>query len=122
MYVVRPTSFLSFINILKDTLKKNKELIDKINDYKNPYIDREIFENNLHNFKLNVQKSASLGSKAFVDAIKNINNAISDLEKTRDSLTKANHRMQIACNKVLDINYKKLVKGCKNDPFSKLNT
>lgn len=121
MYVVRPASFLSFINILKDTLKKNNELITKINEYKNTFTDQETFKNNLLLFQQDVNKSTSLGLKSFEEAIKYIEKTIIDLKKTKDNLESAGTKMRIANNKVSKITYKKLIKGCKADPFDDNN-
>ena len=45
MYVVRPQTFVAFINVLKDSLTKNNELIQVLNQKKLEFIDQETFIN-----------------------------------------------------------------------------
>lgn len=121
MYVVRPASFLSFINILEESLKKNNELIAKIADQKNIFADQETFKKNWSAYQSDVQKTVSLGTKSFDEAIKYIDKTIADLEKTKEKIKNAGKKMITASNKITDITYKKLIKGCNNDPFNNNN-
>jgi prefoldin subunit 5 len=68
-----------------------------------------------------VQKTVSLGTKSFDEAIKYIDKTIADLEKAKEKIKNAGKKMITASNKITDITYKKLIKGCNNDPFNNNN-
>lgn len=119
MYVVRPQTFVSFINVLKDSLKKNSELIQLINQKKSESIDQETFMANLTAAKDDFAISATRSMKNFEGAIESIDKSIKNLQEIRDKLTKSGEQLLTANNKLQGITIRKLKKGCKEDPFKK---
>jgi len=119
MYVVRPQSFLALVNILKNSLNKNKELIATIQQKNAEFIDQETFIANLTNVKDSVNKTVEMAHKNFQNSIDAIDKAIDDLQKARAELLKSGDKLTTANNKVLGITVRKLSKGCNNDPFKK---
>jgi len=119
MYVVRPQTFLSLINILKNSLNKNKELIATIQQKKAEFVDQETFIANLTNVKDSVNKTVEMAHKNFTNSIEAIDKAIADLQKARAELVKSGDKLTTANNKVMGITVRKLSHGCEDDPFKK---
>lgn len=119
MYVVRPQTFVAFINVLKDSLKKNSELIQVLNQKKLDFVDQETFLANLSAAKEDFAISASRSFKNFEGAIEAIDKSIKNLQDIRDKLTKSGEQLLTANNKLQGITIRKLKKGCKEDPFKK---
>ncbi|MCQ3915014.1 MAG: DUF2130 domain-containing protein [Mycoplasmoidaceae bacterium] len=119
MYVVRPQTFVAFINVLKDSLNKNFELVQTINQKKMEFVDQETFINNLNDFKNDFAISFDRSAKNFDGAIQAIDKSIKNLQEIRDKLTKSGEQLLTANNKLQGITLRKLKKGCKEDPFKK---
>lgn len=119
MYVVRPQTFVAFINVLKDSLKKNSELIQIINQNKIDFQDQETFAANLKDVQENVLSTVGRAHKNYEAAIKTIDDTIEKLTKTKEFLMTSGDQLRIANNKVQGITVRKLKKGCKEDPFKK---
>lgn len=119
MYVVRPQTFVAFINVLKDSLNKNRELVAQLNQRKLEFNDQETFIKNLQAVKDDVNKNVDKAHKDYEAAIAAIDKSIADLQKTKDFLMKSGDQLRIANNKVSDITVRKLKKGCEGDPFKK---
>lgn len=117
MYVVRPQTFVAFINVLKDSLIKNKELVQQINQNKMEFVDQQTFINNLKEVKDDFEYTVNNAHKNYDNAIKYINETIKKLEATRDYLQKSGSQLTTANNKLQSITVRKLTKGCKKDPF-----
>jgi len=119
MYVVRPQSFLGLISILKDSLNKNRELVAIIEQKKHDFQDQETFVNNLNDVKDAVNKTVEMAHKNFSNAIEEIDKTIDHLTKVRDELVKSGNKLRIANDKVTGITVRKLTRGCEDDPFKK---
>lgn len=119
MYVVRPQTFVAFINVLKDSLKKNNELIQAYNQKKLEFVDQETFIANLSAAKEDFAISATRSMKNYEGAIEAIDKSIRNLQDIRDKLTKSGEQLLTANNKLQGITLRKLKKGCREDPFKK---
>lgn len=119
MYVVRPQSLITLISILKDSLNKNKELIVKLNQQQADFIDKQTFVKNLQDAQIEVNKSVVFAQKNFNATIEEIDKSINALVKAKEDLLKCGKQLTAANNKVTDITVRKLLKGCKEDPFNK---
>lgn len=119
MYVVRPQTFVAFINVLKDSLNKNFELVQKINQNHLDFMDQETFMNNLKAAQQDFAISFERSAKNFEGTIQSIDKAIKNLQDIRDKLTKSGEQLLTANNKLQGITLRKLKKGCKGDPFKK---
>lgn len=119
MYVVRPQTFVAFINVLKDSLNKNHELIQVINQKKLENLDEETFIANINDLKVDIQGTVERAHKNYDAAIKAIDDTIDKLNTVKASLQKSGDQLTTANNKVQGITMRKLKKGCKEDPFKK---
>lgn len=119
MYVVRPQTFVAFINVLKDSLNKNRELVQTLNQKRIEFADQETFIANLNDVKLDVQGTVERAHKNYDAAIKAIDKTIDELNVVKESLQKSGHQLASANNKIQQITVRKLKKGCNEDPFKK---
>jgi len=78
---------------------------------KNQNIDITNFEAQMEEFKTGFARNYDLASRQFLDAIKEIDNSIKHLQKTKDALLKSENNLRLANNKSQDLSIKRLVKG-----------
>lgn len=74
-------------------------------------IDITNFETQLVDFKTAFGRNWRLTSEGFVEAIKRIDDAIKDLEKTKETLHKSANNLRLANDKADDLTVKKLTRG-----------
>lgn len=119
MYVVRPQTFVAFINVLKDSLNKNLELVQKINQNRLDFIDQETFINNLKDAQADIAATVTRAHNNYQSAIDAIDASIEKLQKTKEFLLTSGTQLTTANTKVQKLSVRKLTKGCKEDPFKK---
>ncbi len=119
MYVVRPQTFVAFINVLKDSLKKNNELMQAYNQRKLDFIDQETFLNNLKDAQADIAATVTRAHNNYQSAIDAIDASIEKLQKTKEFLMTSGTQLTTANTKVQKLTVRKLTKGCKEDPFKK---
>ncbi|MCQ3907948.1 MAG: DUF2130 domain-containing protein [Mycoplasmoidaceae bacterium] len=119
MYVVRPQTFVAFINVLKDSLTKNNELIQIINQKKLEFMDQETFINNLKDAQEDIAATVTRAHNNYQSAIDAIDASIEKLQKTKEFLMTSGTQLTTANSKVQKLTVRKLTKGCKEDPFKK---
>ena len=111
MYVIRPQFFIPMITVLRNaalnSLKDRNELIAM----KNQEIDITNFENEVFNFKESLGNTLKNFYNKHSEAIEQINKAIKDLEKTRDTLILSDKHIGSAENKLEDLTIKRLTRG-----------
>ena len=118
MYVIRPQCFIPMITLIRNAALKSSEYIDKLNEEKNKNLDLTNFEERVNNFKTGFTKNVNLAKNNFEEAIKRIDAAISDLNKTKDALLNSSRQLSHAENKLDDLSIKKLSRG--NPTITKL--
>jgi hypothetical protein len=111
MYVVRPQFFIPIITLLKNAAQNSMEYKSELALVKSQNIDVTNFENDLEVFKNSFSKNYDLASRKFLDAVKQIDDAIKDLEKVKDSLVGSERQLRLASDKANDITVKKLTKN-----------
>jgi hypothetical protein len=111
MYVVRPQLFIPIITILRDAAMKSLDAKRELALVRSQNIDITNFEEQLNDFRDSFGRSYRLASERFVDAIKNIDKSIADLQKTKENLLKSEDHYRIANNKADDLTIKKLTRG-----------
>ncbi|MCQ3915485.1 MAG: DUF2130 domain-containing protein [Mycoplasmoidaceae bacterium] len=119
MYVVRPQTFVAFINVLKDSLKKNNELIQVLNQKKLEFVDQETFIANLQDAQKDIAATVTRAHNNYQSAIDAIDASIEKLQKTKEFLMTSGTQLTTANTKVQKLTVRKLTKGCKEDPFKK---
>ena len=111
MYVVRPQFFIPIITLLRNAAQNSMGYKSELALVKSQNIDVTNFENDLEVFKNSFSKNYDLASRKFLDAVKQIDDAIKDLEKVKDSLVGSERQLRLASDKANDITVKKLTKN-----------
>ncbi len=110
MYVVRPQFFIPMITLLRNAAMKSLEYKAELSLVKAQQVDITRFETQLEDFKTAFGRNWRLASEGFEEAVKRIDEAIKDLEKTKDALYKSANNLRLANDKAEDLTIKKLTK------------
>lgn len=116
MYVVRPQFFLPLITLLRNAAQKTIEIKNELAVIKAQNIDVANFEADLVKFQDGFKVNYERASKNFQEAIKRIDDSISDLEKVKDALLTTDRNLRLANDKAQDVSIKKLT---RNNPTMK---
>lgn len=111
MFVVRPQQFITIITLLVNANKKSIELQNELAIAKSQSIDVTKFESQLLEFKEKFGKNYRLASEHFREAIKEIDNTITHLIKTKEALVSSEKQLSWANDKATDLTIKKLTRG-----------
>jgi hypothetical protein len=111
MYVVRPQFFIQIITLLRNAAEGALKYKAELALVKAQNIDITNFENELEEFKEGFGKNYGLASKKFHEAVKQIDDAIKDLEKVKESLLGSERQLRLANDKAQDVTIKKLTRG-----------
>lgn len=111
MYVVRPQFFIPIITLLRNAAQNSLKYKSELALVKAQNIDITNFEGQLDDFKTAFGRNWRLASEGFVEAVKRIDEAIKDLEKTKEALHKSANNLRLANDKAEDLTIKKLTRG-----------
>lgn len=111
MYVVRPQCFMAFISLVKNMALKNQETKLELVQYQKQNLDTTNFEKNMQDFKDGFMKNVALSAGHFDKAIKDIDDTIAKLQKTKEELVSSMKQLNTANNKVQDLTIRKLTKN-----------
>jgi len=111
MYVVRPQFFIPIVTLIRNSSLNSLKYKTELALVKAQNIDITNFENQLSDFKSTFGRNWRLASEGFEEAIKRIDEAIKDLEKTKQALHKSASNLQLANDKAEDLTIKKLTRG-----------
>ena len=111
MYVIRPQSFISIINILRNSALKTVDARRELIEIQNQNIDIAHFEENMHNFKDAFSRNFKLASDRFDIAIDEIDKTMQHLQKIKDNLLGSKNQLRLANDKAEDLSIKKLTAG-----------
>ena len=111
MYVVRPQFFIPIITLLRNASLKSLAYKAELAVVKAQNLDITRFETQLDEFKTSFGRNWRLASEGFEEAVKRIDDAIKDLEKTKDALYKSANNLRLANDKAEDLTIKKLTRG-----------
>lgn len=111
MFVVRPQQFITIITLLTNANKKSISLQSELAIAKSQSIDVTKFESQLLEFKEKFGKNYRLASEHFREAIKEIDNTITHLIKTKEALVSSEKQLSWANDKATDLTIKKLTRG-----------
>ena len=111
MYVVRPQFFIPIITLLRNASMKSLQYKSELALVKAQNLDITKFESQLEEFKGAFGRNWRLASDGFEEAIKRIDEAIKDLEKTKEALHKSANNLRLANDKAEDLTIKKLTRG-----------
>ena len=111
MYIVRPQCFLPIITLLRNAAMNSLEYKTELALVKAQNIDITNFENDLVVFKNSFGLNRDRCHKKFDEAIKGIDNAMKDLQKTKDALVGADNNLRLANEKLQDVSVKRLTRS-----------
>lgn len=111
MYVVRPQFFIPIITLLRNAAINSLQYKSELALVKTQNIDITNFEAHLDDFKTAFGRNWRLASEGFVEAIRRIDDAIKDLEKTKEALHKSANNLRLANDKADELTVKKLTRG-----------
>ena len=111
MYVIRPQSFISIINILRNAALKTVETKRELIEIQNQNIDIAHFEENMNTFKDAFSRNFKLASDKFDTAIDEIDKTMQHLQKIKDNLLGSKNQLRLANDKAEDLSIKKLTDG-----------
>jgi hypothetical protein len=110
MYVVRPQFFIPIITLLRNAALKSMQYKNELAQVRAQNLDITKFENQLNDFKNAFGKNWRLASDGFEEAINRIDEAIKDLEKTKEALHKSSRNLRLANDKAEDLTIQKLTR------------
>lgn len=111
MYVIRPQSFISIINILRNAAMKTVDAKRELIEIQNQNIDIAHFEENMNTFKDAFSRNFKLASDRFDTAIDEIDKTMQHLQKIKDNLLGSKNQLRLANDKAEDLSIKKLTAG-----------
>lgn len=111
MYVVRPQFFIPIITLLRNASMNSLKYKSELALVKAQNIDITNFEAQLDDFKTAFGRNWRLASDGFEEAVKRIDEAIKDLEKTKEALHKSANNLRLANDKAEDLTVKRLTRG-----------
>lgn len=111
MYVVRPQFFIPIITLLRNASTNAIQYKAELARIKAQNIDTTNFESDLDSFKDAFGKNYNTASEKYKLAIKQIDDAIKDLEKVKESLKSSENQLRLANDKAQDVTIKKLTRG-----------
>jgi hypothetical protein len=111
MYIVRPQFFIPIISLLRNAAMNSLKYKSELALVKTQNVDITKFETQLDEFKTVFGRNWRLASEGFEEAIKRIDDAIKDLEKTKEALHKSANNLRLANDKAEDLTIKKLTRG-----------
>jgi len=111
MYVVRPQFFIPIITLLRNAAQNSLSYKQELALVRAQSVDISDFEERVEEFKQTFGRNWRLASEGFVEAIKRIDEAIKDLEKTKEALHKSANNLRLANDKAEDLSIKRLTRG-----------
>ena len=111
MYIVRPQFFLPIITLLRNAAMNSLKYKTELAFVKAQNVDISNFESQLDDFKTTFGRNWRLASEGFEEAVKRIDDAIRDLEKTKEALYKSANNLRLANDKSEELTIKRLTRG-----------
>ncbi|MFC4243300.1 DUF2130 domain-containing protein [Gryllotalpicola reticulitermitis] len=109
-YVVRPQFFIPIITLLRNAALNSLKYKTELAQIRAQNVDITSFEQQLDDFKNSFGRNWRLASDGFAEAIKRIDEAIKDLEKTKEALHKSANNLRLANDKAEDLTIKRLTR------------
>ncbi|PRA47376.1 hypothetical protein CQ062_22910 [Ochrobactrum sp. MYb68] len=111
MYVVRPQFFIPIITLLRNAAMNSLKYKTELALVRAQNVDITNFESHLDDFKSAFGRNWRLASDGFEEAVRRIDEAIKDLEKTKEALHKSANNLRLANDKAEDLTVKRLTRG-----------
>ena len=110
MYVIRPQFFLPLISLLVQTSKKSLEYRQQLEVARSQSVDLSNFEAELTDFQTRFRNTMRLAQSHYEEAIKQIENSIAALTRTRDALLGSSRQLRLASDKAEALTIRKLTR------------
>lgn len=111
MYVIRPQFFIPMITILRNAARNSLEYRQELAAVKSQNVDISHFESDMNEFKEKFSRNYRLASEKFQKAIREIDETIKHLQKTKDELLSSENNLRLANDKVEGLSIKRLTKN-----------
>lgn len=111
MYVIRPQFFIPMITLLRNAALSTIQYRNQLAEYKMQNLDISHFEDNINEFKDKFSRNYRLASEQFQKAIKDIDDAIVKLQKTKSDLLASENNLRLANDKAQDLSIKRLTRN-----------
>jgi hypothetical protein len=111
MYGARPQFFIPIITLLRNAAQSTIQVRSELARVQEQNVDITSFESKLYDFKKGFDRNYRLASEQFQDAIKAIDDAIKDLEKTKAKLLSSENNLRLANDKADGLTIKALTRG-----------
>lgn len=111
MYVVRPQFFIPIITLLRNASQSTIQVRSELARVQEQNVDITNFEESLQKFKKEFSFSYGHASTQFDESIHRIDEAIKDLEKTKEALRKSLGHLSAASNKADNVTIRALTRG-----------
>lgn len=111
MYVIRPQFFIPMITLIRNAGQSALSYKSELALVRAQNLDITHFEEHLGEFQQSFARNARLASDGFIEAIKRIDEAIKDLEKTKEALHKSANNLRIANEKAAGLSIRQLTRG-----------
>jgi len=110
MYVVRPQFFIPIITLLRNSSLKAASHLQELALIRAQNVDITRFESQLSEFKSAFGRNWRLASDGFEEAVRRIDEAIKDLERTKQALHKSADNLRKANDKAEDLTIRRLTR------------
>jgi hypothetical protein len=110
MYVIRPQFFIPIITLLRNASLKSMQYKNELAQVRAQNLDITKFESQLNDFKTAFGRNWLLASDGFEEAINRIDEAIKDLEKTKEALHKSSRNLRLANDKAEHLTIQRLTR------------
>lgn len=111
MYVIRPQFFIPMITILRNAARNSLEYRKELAAVKSQNVDISHFESDMNEFKEKFSRNYRLASEKFQKAIREIDETIKHLQKTKDELLSSENNLRLANDKAEGLSIKRLTKN-----------
>jgi hypothetical protein len=111
MYVIRPQLFIPLITLLRTAAVKNIDTIRQLNELKQQNLDFSKFEEKLGTMQGKIAAKAAKATEFFGKTLKDIDDAIAQLEKAKADLLKVGDYLGDASDAANKITIKELTSG-----------
>jgi len=108
MYVIRPQFFIPMITLLRNAAMRSLDARTELAKVRAQNLDIANFEEKLEKFKAGFARNWELAVTQFEKTIKEIDEAIAHLEKTKETLLSTGRNLRLANDRAQEVTIRKL--------------
>lgn len=114
MYVVRPSNFLTIINLIKTLSMKNENTLLELNTYKERDIDLKNFKTIYENNRNIIKEKFKNAGKNFAEAVDEIDKQIISLQEIKNKLLTSANELTSGADTINTMEFDKMIKDNKS--------